>query len=226
MKIQLRLIQKMASAWVMASVLALPVSALAQRAYPSAQAAADALVQAIATNDSAELAQVLGANWKRFIPTESVDQNDIYAFLGAWAKAHEVTTGADGRAHLKVGVEPWTLPIPITKNAAGWRFDVRAGADEMRTRRIGRNELAVLDEIRKSQGTQNSVYRYKAATATEAGFSLVAWPVHYGDSGIMTFVLAADGQVYQKNLGANTAQAARALSRFKTDDHTWQKVLP
>ena len=226
MKTQLRFIQKMASAWLAASVLALPVSAFAQRAYPSAQAAADALVDTIATSNFTELAQVLGADWKRFIPTESIDQNDIYAFLGAWAKAHEVTTGADGRAHLKVGVEPWTLPIPITKSAAGWRFDVRAGADEMRTRRIGRNELAVLDEMHNPQGTQNSAYQYKKAAATEAGFSVVAWPVRYGDSGIMTFMLAADGQVYQKNLGANTAKAAHALKRFKTDDSTWQKVLP
>ena len=38
----------------------------------------------------------------------------------------------------------WTLPIPVVRSGDGWAFDVRAGAEEMRIRRIGRNELAAI----------------------------------------------------------------------------------
>ena len=55
-----------------------------------------------------------------------------------------MTDTADAKAHVAVGNDGWTLPIPIVKTAQGWRFDTRAGADEIRIRRIGRNELAVM----------------------------------------------------------------------------------
>ena len=36
------------------------------------------------------------------------------------------------------------MPIPIVKTAAGWHFDTRGAPEEMRIRRIGRNELAAI----------------------------------------------------------------------------------
>ena len=53
------------------------------------------------------------------------------------------------------------------------------------------------------------------------GFALVAWPVHYGASGIMTFVVSQDGTVYEKDLGPGTDAAARAITRYDPDD-TWR----
>ncbi len=52
------------------------------------------------------------------------------------------------------------------------------------------------------------------------GFALVAWPVHYDASGIMTFVVNQDGTVYEKDLGPETDAAARAITRYDPDD-TW-----
>ena len=46
------------------------------------------------------------------------------------------------------------------------------------------------------------------------GFAAVAWPAKYGSSGIMTFIVNHDGVVYQKDLGADTANAAAAIRRF------------
>ncbi len=51
--------------------------------------------------------------------------------------------GAD-KAFLGVGTHGWTLPIPIVKTAGGWRFDTPGAVEEMRVRRIGRNELAAI----------------------------------------------------------------------------------
>ncbi len=45
---------------------------------------------------------------------------------------------------LEVGTDHWPLPIPIVKDASGWRFDGEAGEDEIVSRRIGRNELSTI----------------------------------------------------------------------------------
>ncbi len=52
----------------------------------------------------------------------------------------------DGSQILLVGADNFAFPIPLKKNAAGqWFFDAAAGKDEILARRIGRNELAVID---------------------------------------------------------------------------------
>jgi hypothetical protein len=121
-------------------------AAQAQTAYKTAEEAARAFVNALAVNDPQALSKVLGADWKRFIPTQGVDSEDIIAFLAAWAKSNRVVTEGKS-AHLQVGPEQWQLPIPIVQGANGWRFDTRAGAEEIRTRRIGRNELNVMKAL-------------------------------------------------------------------------------
>ena len=55
------------------------------------------------------------------------------------------------------------------------------------------------------------------------GFGLVAWPVHYGASGIMTFVVNQEGVAYEKDLGPETATLVQAITRYDPDD-TWRPV--
>lgn len=56
-----------------------------------------------------------------------------------------------------------------------------------------------------------------------AGFALVAYPAKWGDSGVMTFIISQQGRVYQKNLGADTAKIASAMTEYNPDP-TWQLV--
>jgi len=86
---------------------------------------------------------VLGADFKRYIPTDNTTAEDRTNFLAAWARGHRVVTSGD-KAALEVGKLGWTFPVPLVKTGAGWSFDPRAGAEEMRIRRIGRNELAAM----------------------------------------------------------------------------------
>jgi hypothetical protein len=44
------------------------------------------------------------------------------------------------------------------------------------------------------------------------GVAVAAYPVHYGNSGVMTFMVSHEGVVYKKNLGKNTAQSAVAVT--------------
>jgi hypothetical protein len=271
--------------------------AAAQQSYPSPEAAAQALVEAISTSDEPALAKVLGANWRRYIPTAGVDRDDVTDFLGAWAKSNKILRDGANSAHLAIGADDWTLPIPIVQRGGGWRFDARAGAEETRTRRIGRNELSAMQaslayydaqkeyatadrngdgvleyaqriistpgkrdglywaelpgedesplgpvfgddkpgddyhgylfKVLKTQGpnAQGGAYDYRIKGRMTAGFALIAWPLRYGDTGVMTFTLNHQGKLFQKDLGPRTADIVRAMNRFDPDA-SWQEVQP
>jgi hypothetical protein len=54
----------------------------------------------------------------------------------------------DGSVKLVVGYEAWPFPIPLVKEGSGWRFDTEAGMQEVINRRVGENELAVIETLR------------------------------------------------------------------------------
>lgn len=55
------------------------------------------------------------------------------------------------------------------------------------------------------------------------GFALVAWPVDYGHSGVMTFVVSHHGAVFEKDLGRKTDGVAKRMSLFNPDS-SWKLV--
>jgi hypothetical protein len=59
---------------------------------------------------------------------------------------------------LSTGKDDWPFPIPIVKNDAGWRFDNGAGKEELINRRIGRNELAVMQVALAYADAQREYY--------------------------------------------------------------------
>jgi hypothetical protein len=280
------------------AALLAPLAVAAQQAFPTPDAAATALVDAVVQIDEDALRKILGHDWRTFIPTEALGRRDIDAFLGGWATAHKIVIDPAHTAHLAVGAQEWVLPIPMVEKNGVWRFDARAAADEIRTRRIGRNELAamqatfayydaqkeyarkdrngdgVLEYAQKlisTPGKQDGLYwaaldgeaesplgplfgdgepsgrgyygyHYRILTAQggeapggaydyriknrlSGGFALVAWPVKYGDSGVMSFIVSHDGVLYEKDLGPKTGATARAMSQFNPDD-SWKKVNP
>jgi hypothetical protein len=52
------------------------------------------------------------------------------------------------------------------------------------------------------------------------GFALIAYPVHYRSSGVVTFIVTDNGVVYEKDLGKNTPALATAMTAFQKDA-TW-----
>ena len=56
-----------------------------------------------------------------------------------------------------------------------------------------------------------------------AGFALVAYPARYGVSGVMTFMVNQTGIVYEKNLGPETEEVAKAITKYDPD-RTWSKA--
>ena len=82
------------------------------------------------------------------------------------------------------------------------------------------------DEGRTAQdaGTPFHGYYFRLLDADASGFpALVAWPAQYDGSGIMTFIVGKDGQVHQKDLGSDSATAAKALKSAGADP-SWSIV--
>jgi len=58
-----------------------------------------------------------------------------------------------------------------------------------------------------------------------SGFALVAWPVKYGSSGVMSFIVNQSGTVYEQDLGPNTAEVVETIKVFNPDKG-WTPVKP
>jgi hypothetical protein len=54
-------------------------------------------------------------------------------------------------------------------------------------------------------------YVFRVLSSPQEGFTVIASPAKYGDSGIMTFVLGGDGRVRQNDLGPDTSQRAASV---------------
>lgn len=53
------------------------------------------------------------------------------------------------------------------------------------------------------------------------GFAILASPVKYGETGIMSFITGSDGAVYERNLGTETNKIAASIQEFNpTEDWT------
>jgi len=77
---------------------------------------------------------------------------------------------------------------------------------------------------RQGKSAPGGKYDYVINGNMIGGFALVAWPAEYGESGIMTFIVNQQGQVYQKDLGPKTPKIAAAMKAYDPDP-TW-KVSP
>jgi hypothetical protein len=60
-------------------------------------------------------------------------------------------------------------------------------------------------------------YDYVVNGKMIGGFALLAFPVEYGNSGVMSFIVNHDGVVYSKDLGPETAKAASDIAAFDPD---------
>lgn len=66
-------------------------------------------------------------------------------------------------------------------------------------------------------------YSYLVNGKMIGGFAVVAYPTEYGNSGVMTFVVNHDGNVFQKNLGKNTVANGKSMKEYNVDS-TWSEV--
>jgi Protein of unknown function (DUF2950) len=118
------------------------------RVFASADDAGAALLEAAKSEDQSALLTIFGPDAKDLISSGDAvqDKAAVDGFVAAYPVMHRWRNMADGDQVLLVGADNFPFPIPLKKNASGqWFFDTAAGKDEILSRRIGRNELAVID---------------------------------------------------------------------------------
>jgi hypothetical protein len=116
--------------------------------FASPDDAGNGLLAAAKSGDANTILAVFGPDSKDVILSgDSVqDKNTADLFVTAYGVMHRWRKMPDESQVLLIGADNFPFPIPLKKNAAGqWYFDVAAGREEILARRIGRNELAVMD---------------------------------------------------------------------------------
>ncbi len=76
---------------------------------------------------------------------------------------------------------------------------------------------------RQGKNGPGGAREYIAAGKMTEGFAFVAYPAEYGSSGVMTFIVGEDGEVYQRDLGKKTEVLAKAMKEYNPNS-TWQKA--
>jgi hypothetical protein len=116
--------------------------------FASPDDAGNALLTAAKSGDPNAVIAVFGPDSKDIVMTGDPvqDKNIATQVITAYDAMHRWRKMPDGSQTLLLGAENFPFPIPLKKNPAGqWYFDVAAGRGEILIRRIGRNELSVMD---------------------------------------------------------------------------------
>ena len=269
-----------------------------QQVFATPEVAMEQFGNAVQTKDLDGLSLMLGEDYKDIIPEPT--KVDYQRFVAAWNSAHGLIIEGPNLAHISVGTNGWTLPIPLAKISMGWIFDMDRADKEIDARQIGANELSTIkamlaygdaqreyqsadrtgggvlqyaQKLQSTPGTKDGLYwptnaneprspigqyfaqsksidgldrrgfhgyQYRILTAQgpaakggarsyiqnrhmTQGFALIAWPVEYDKTGVMSFIVNQDGIVYQKNLGPETNSVVRNINRFNPDN-TWTQV--
>lgn len=277
---------------------------VAQITFPSPADAATALANAAKTGDQNALTPVLGSDAKALITsgdTES-DKAAMADFASKYQQMNRWVDMTDGSRVLYIGADNFAFPVPLAKNSSGqWYFDGVAGAQEIRAREIGRNELLTIDactalanaqelyfasggdspeyaqRIVSTPGKQDGLYwpasqaqstspvghlskfpkaslasyssdqpfvmdgytlRILTAQGDDAqggamnylvngkmtgGFAILATPIKYAETGIMTFMISREGIVYERDFGPDTATIAASLQQYNPDEN-WSEL--
>ena len=66
----------------------------------------------------------------------------------------------------------------------------------------------------QGEDARGGAYSYLIGDRMRAGFAAVAWPIEYGESGVMSFMVSHDGIVYESNLGEDTASVAASMTLY------------
>jgi len=131
------------------------------RVFATPEDAGNAVQAAAQSGDRAAIMAIFGPDVKELLfsgdPVE--DKNTVSQFVAAYGAMHRWRKLVDGSEMLMVGATNFPFPIPLRKNGAGqWYFDTAAGKEEVLSRRIGRNELAIIDVCRAVASAQKQYF--------------------------------------------------------------------
>lgn len=223
-----------------------------QMTFPSPEEAGRALVSAVQDHDEPAVTKILGGGHELIDADDQTEERlERERFVQKYQEMHRWVRDSGGLRTLYIGAENWPFPIPIISRNGMWRFDSKAGSDEILFRRIGENEVAAIrvcdmlvtaethpgtdseaDRAAKTlftpaqgAGTASPLhgYYFRILENPGGGFAAIAYPAVYRSSGVKAFIVTPEGGVSEKDLGANTAKIAAAMTASRIDS-TWTPV--
>ena len=140
----------MALGFALALILPASLSAAGTgRTFSTPDDAVAALARAVQSTNRADLLAIFGPAAGDLVNPDAVQAASEFAtFAVTFNNAHRIVPQSDTRAGLEVGTNNWPFPVPLVRKDGQWFFDTEEGKHEIINRRIGRNELAVLDAAR------------------------------------------------------------------------------
>lgn len=114
-----------------------------QKTFKSPEEAVQSMIGSLKAHDTKELLAFFGPAGKGFISSsdEVADKATRDRFVKSYEEMNKLVRETDRKVTLVVGNEEWPFPIPIVKVGETWRFDTKAGKEELLNRQVGRNEL-------------------------------------------------------------------------------------
>jgi len=122
---------------------------ITQKNFRSPEEAVAALVAAVKADDLNEMLAILGPGSSELTSSgdEASDRTGREKFLRAYNESHTLLQKSADTMILSVGADGWPMPIPIVKKGSVWVFNTQKGKQEILDRRIGRNELHVMEVL-------------------------------------------------------------------------------
>ncbi|MEW6586369.1 MAG: DUF2950 domain-containing protein [Nitrospirota bacterium] len=132
-------------------------SGIEQKNFSSPEEAVEAVIDSIQKNDKDVMLAILGPEGKDLIDSGDpvADRAGRSRFLQEYNEKHSLKRESADKAVLSVGDDDWPFPIPIVKKLDKWHLDTKAGKEEILNRRIGRNELNVIEAMKAYWAAQH-----------------------------------------------------------------------
>jgi hypothetical protein len=120
--------------------------------------ASDAFITAAKDGEQKAILEIFGDKYKELIGTADPERDkELRAKVAAMAiERRRFRENDDNSVTMVIGPEAWPFPVPIVKTDKGWQFDSDTGIAEIVNRRIGENELAVIDAMTAYLDAQRS----------------------------------------------------------------------
>ena len=131
-----------------------------QKIYATPEEAVKELVASMKSGDVKAMMAILGQGSKDIVQSGDAvaDKAGRERFVKSYEQANLLEKSGDSKVVLSTGKDNWPFPIPIVKDAAGWRFDAKQGGEEILNRRIGRNELSAIQAVQAYVDAQREYY--------------------------------------------------------------------
>ncbi len=194
-----------------------PTKPVAQMTFSTPQAAADALIKALADYDVPELMKIFGPEGESFVASADPVRDKTIGIAFADRARQKNSIQADpakpNRAILVVGDDDFPFAVPLVKKGGQWHFDSAAGRTEILYRRIGTNEL---DAIQVCRGYVEAQHQYALTIHDNSGVNQYAQK-------LISTPGKQDGLYWQNADGTPGGSVSEAVAKALAEGYTLEK---